>query len=166
MFVALSLTVAFPRPADAEPYDGREFTYSQPDGTTFKIRLFGDEFYAVEETLDGYVVVRDTNTWFFCYAELDQDGKAFVPAGKEKKLENRVGKTDPEKLGLKKHIRESQEIRKEKAQKRREEARVDRHGRPLESMRPKKEDKEKDEKGDEKGDKKGDDEGEKQKENK
>ena len=44
---------------DAAPYVGNEFTYYQPDGEAVQVRLYGDEFYAVEETLDGQVIVKN-----------------------------------------------------------------------------------------------------------
>lgn len=63
-------------------YDGTIMEFSQPDGTPVQIRLYGDEFYAVGETLDGYTVTKDLATGAFCYAEIATNGKGFVSTGK------------------------------------------------------------------------------------
>ena len=34
----------------------------QPDGTTIDIRLMGDEFYSWNEDVDGYTIIKDTQT--------------------------------------------------------------------------------------------------------
>lgn len=54
------------------------FTYTQPNGETFKVRLWGDEFFAYQETEDGYLVVRDPRKGFFCYAQVLPDGSDIV----------------------------------------------------------------------------------------
>jgi M6 family metalloprotease-like protein len=89
----------------AEPYNGRIFNYYQPDGSSFEIRLFGDEFYAVAETLDGYVVVQDPMTKFFSYAKLAKDGNSFESTG------IKAGSQIPQKLSLEKKIRISREAK-------------------------------------------------------
>ena len=66
----------------AEPYFGKEFTYYQPNGATIQVRLYGDEFYAVAETLSGHVVIRDKSTGFLCYADLNKDGTDYVSTGR------------------------------------------------------------------------------------
>ena len=38
----------------ASPFIGKTFTFTQPDGTTIQLRGWGDQHYAVFETLDGY----------------------------------------------------------------------------------------------------------------
>ncbi|MCK5059243.1 MAG: M6 family metalloprotease domain-containing protein [Candidatus Aminicenantes bacterium] len=60
---------------------GKEFTFTQPDGTTFKVRGWGDQHYAVFETLDGFSIVRDPNTGFYQFATLSEDGDDLVPSG-------------------------------------------------------------------------------------
>jgi len=65
----------------AEPYFGEEFTYYQPDGSSFQVRLCGDEFYAVAETLSGQVVIRDPATGYFCYAALNKDSTDYISTG-------------------------------------------------------------------------------------
>jgi hypothetical protein len=41
------------------PFFSKEFTFTQPDGTQFQVRGWGDQHYAVFETLDGFTVVQD-----------------------------------------------------------------------------------------------------------
>lgn len=40
------------------------YTYRQPDGTTFQVRLIGDEHLMFRETLDGYTIERDTDGYW------------------------------------------------------------------------------------------------------
>lgn len=82
-------------PVLASPYRGERFAYRQPDGEAITVRLWGDEFYAVEETEDGFVVTRDSDTGEFCYARLAPNRKSFVSSG------IRVGRGNPEKNGIK-----------------------------------------------------------------
>ena len=75
-------------------------TLSQPDGTTFKARLWGDENIHGWETEEGYTIVfdKDLNSW--TYAVNDPDGnlvssglivrKDEVPSTFEKKLKPKV----------------------------------------------------------------------------
>jgi M6 family metalloprotease-like protein len=66
----------------AVPYYGEEtFTYHQPDGATFPVKLYGDEFFAYQRTLDGYEVTLDEASGFWCYAALSPDGRSFLSTG-------------------------------------------------------------------------------------
>ena len=47
---------------------------AQPDGSTFSMVFYGDEFHKVRETLEGFSVVQDGDGWWF-YAVADEDGK-------------------------------------------------------------------------------------------
>lgn len=120
----------------AAPYDGETFTYYQPDGAPFPVRLFGDEFYAVAETPEGYVVTRDPDTGFFCFAELTPDRQDFAPAAAAP--ERRVGRVDPAALGLTLHLRIAPAARLERVRKAQRAAGVDIRGRPFqpESLGP------------------------------
>lgn len=40
----------------ATTFLGQTFTFTQPDGRTLQVRGWGDQPYAVFETLDGYPV--------------------------------------------------------------------------------------------------------------
>lgn len=64
----------------ATPFIGKTFTFTQPDGTTFKVRGWGDQHYAVFETLDGYSVVKDPSTGFYEIAQVSGDGTELEPA--------------------------------------------------------------------------------------
>ena len=58
----------------ASPFTGKTFTFTQPDGTTLQVRGWGDQHYAVFETLDGYTLVKNPTTGFFEIAQLSEDG--------------------------------------------------------------------------------------------
>jgi len=58
----------------ASPFVGKTFTFTQPDGTQFKVCGWGDQHYAVFETLDGYTVVKNPSTGFFEIAQISSDG--------------------------------------------------------------------------------------------
>jgi M6 family metalloprotease-like protein/uncharacterized delta-60 repeat protein len=61
----------------AAPYgpDGKLTEFTQPDGTRISLRVFGDEFYARTETLDGYTVVFDPSAKAYFYARRSADGQ-------------------------------------------------------------------------------------------
>lgn len=81
--MAVFLVAVLPLTAWAVPYFGEEvFTYRQPDGSTFGVRLYGDEFFAAQRTADeGREVIKDEATGFWCYARLAPDGRSFVSTG-------------------------------------------------------------------------------------
>ena len=58
----------------SSPFIGKTFTFTQPDGTQFEVRGWGDQHYAVFETLDGYTVVKNPATGFFEIAQVSSDG--------------------------------------------------------------------------------------------
>ena len=76
----------------AAPYDGDIYTYRQPDGTTFDVRLYGDEFFAYQETVDGHLLIRDSDTSSFCYAKRSADGRQLLSTGIP------VGKSSPPEM--------------------------------------------------------------------
>ena len=71
--------------------------YTQPDGTTFVYRAWGDEFGGNRETAEGYVFVYGSDGWAY-YAELDARGDYVASPYK-------VGVDDPAKIGIPKHLR-------------------------------------------------------------
>ena len=91
------------------PFFDEEFTFTNPDGTTIQVKGWGNQYYAVFETLDGFTVVKDPDTGFYNYAQLSDDKNSIVPA------DARVGKVDPRSLGLRPHVRIRRESAKEKA---------------------------------------------------
>jgi hypothetical protein len=62
------------RPA---PFDTGMIELQQPDETTFKGRIWGDEFFWWAATEDGYRFVQSGDGWYY-YAQLNQDGE-FAP---------------------------------------------------------------------------------------
>jgi hypothetical protein len=62
----------------AAPVSKLPYEFTQPDGSRVSVRLFGDEFYIRAESLDGYTLVRDEETGWICYAELDEAGGALI----------------------------------------------------------------------------------------
>ncbi|MBN2565580.1 MAG: M6 family metalloprotease domain-containing protein [Candidatus Eisenbacteria bacterium] len=99
--------------ATAAPYRGDEVTIRQPDGSLIVLLVWGDEFYAVGETRDGYTVVRDPDTRMFCYARLSADGSELVSTGIP-------ANEAPPLRGLAQHVRISQADAVERARSARE----------------------------------------------
>ena len=64
----------------AARFDGQIFTFTQPDGTPIQLRGWGDQYYAVFETLDGYTVAKNPATGYWEVARLAPDGNALQPA--------------------------------------------------------------------------------------
>jgi M6 family metalloprotease-like protein len=95
---AAALLVATPR-ANANPVFDEVRKVIQPDGSYVDVRIWGDEYYGVTESLDGYTLVRDPQTYFLCYARLTGDHNDLVSTG------TRVGTAEPRDLGLTRHLR-------------------------------------------------------------
>jgi M6 family metalloprotease-like protein len=62
------------------PFVGQVFTFTQPDGSTIELRGWGDQHYAVFETLDGYTVTQNPTTGYWEVARLAPDGQSLEPA--------------------------------------------------------------------------------------
>ena len=56
------------------PFEDEEFTFENPDGTSFKVRGSGNQYYAVFETEDGFTVLRDDASREWRFAEPADDG--------------------------------------------------------------------------------------------
>lgn len=91
------------------PFWGQQFTFSQPDGSTFHVKGWGNQYHAVFETLDGYTVVKDSITGYYVYAGLAHDGESLVPTAA------RPGHADPQLLGLATGIRIQPRVAKAQA---------------------------------------------------
>ncbi|MCF6188181.1 MAG: M6 family metalloprotease domain-containing protein [Desulfobulbaceae bacterium] len=83
---------------------GEMIVCGQRTGGEVQLRIFGDEFYARYETVDGYTVVFDKDYGGYCYALLAAG--RFVSSGVP------IGKPLP--AGLRKHLKEAPEVRNEK----------------------------------------------------
>jgi len=91
----------------AAPVTGQIFELLQPDRASVAVRIWGDEFYQVVESLDGYTLVKDKDTGIICYAKLSDDENELLSTGIP------VGGS-LEGLGIEPHIRISQDAAAEK----------------------------------------------------
>jgi M6 family metalloprotease-like protein len=81
------------------PFFGKVFELPQPDGTTLKVKGWGDQHHAVFEALDGHTVVEDPATGFYHYASLSANGDNLVPTG------GPAASEDPSRLSFSRHLR-------------------------------------------------------------
>jgi M6 family metalloprotease-like protein len=63
------------------PYWGDTLTLSQPDGSTVKVRCYGDEYYHRIESLDGFTLTQDPQSHWIEYASLAPDSSSFQSTG-------------------------------------------------------------------------------------
>lgn len=91
------------------PFYGKEFTFTQPDGTQIRVKGWGDQHHAVFESLDGYAIVLDPDSGFYCYADLSDDGEDLVSTGVK------VGVVDAANLGLRKGLRIKRDAARQEA---------------------------------------------------
>lgn len=83
---------------------GETLILTQCNGPDVELVVYGDEFYARYETVDGYTAVYDTDLGLFCYAVL-LDGR-FSSSG------SIIAKQPPP--DLRRHLKESAKVRNEK----------------------------------------------------
>jgi M6 family metalloprotease-like protein len=76
-----AVTAAWQAPVAGHPVWGEVFDVRQPDGEDIQVRIWGDEFYRVVESMDGYTLVPDPKTQVACYARLSEDGNELVSTG-------------------------------------------------------------------------------------
>lgn len=81
------------------PFYGEEFEFVQPDGSKIKLLGWGNQNYAIFESLEGFTVIRDPLTGFYQYAKLSADKNYLEPTGAV------VGQADPGSLGIEMHLR-------------------------------------------------------------
>ena len=60
--------------AAAIPADPTPVKVTQPDGSTVTVRLHGDEFFHITQTLDGYTLIKNANG-YYTYARQESDGR-------------------------------------------------------------------------------------------
>ncbi len=77
-------------------------TFTQQDGRVVKLKVFGDEFYARYETLNGYSAIREKGNFY--YATLEKG--AFVSTG--------IDILSPPPVDLPKHLLETSKVRQDK----------------------------------------------------
>ena len=78
-------------------------TLSQPDGTTINCYMTGDEYYQRVHDINGYTIIRDSETGYLVYAILKND--ELVSSG------HIVNTVDPASIGITKNINISKEKR-------------------------------------------------------
>jgi M6 family metalloprotease-like protein len=103
----LPLLLLVAAPAWADYVDGEIFKVKQPDGEVVQVRVWGDEFHRVAETLEGYSVTRDPDSSEVCYAKLSDDAGRLISTGV------RAGSGARDGLGLTKHLRIDPQVRDE-----------------------------------------------------
>ena len=90
--------------ASAAPMFGDAVELVQPDGTRLEVRAWGDEFYQVYETADGYTLVEDPKSRVWCYAQATLDGSELLSTGVP------AGSADPAVMGLQPHARQASTV--------------------------------------------------------
>jgi M6 family metalloprotease-like protein len=100
----------------ADPSWGDIFKLKQPNGNIVEVRIWGDEFYRVVESLDGYTLVRDPDTDIICYARLSADGNTLMSTGVD------VHSASGESAGVQPHLRINTEASRTIIREKREEA--------------------------------------------
>lgn len=75
----LSLILATATQAAPYPPEGRVTRWTQPDGRALELRVFGDDYHARTENIEGYTVVRNPADNAYHHASLSADGRSLVP---------------------------------------------------------------------------------------
>ena len=88
--------------------NGEVLVCGQREGGDIQLRIYGDEFYARYESLDGYTAVYDTTVGCYCYVTL--------AVGRYLSTGVPVGQPVPE--GIRKHLKEAGDVRNEKFERR------------------------------------------------
>ena len=96
LLVALGLLLLFPLAANAGPPRPGVVTLTQPDGSTFQARVWGDEREHGMQTLTGYTILLDPQTQYWVYAVRSPAGALIPATGPQGKFV--VGKSNPAAL--------------------------------------------------------------------
>ncbi|MBD1584564.1 M6 family metalloprotease domain-containing protein [Pseudoalteromonas sp. S16_S37] len=65
----------------AIPYKNHQYEYTQPNGEVVTISLEGNDYFALQRTQDGRLVIFDENKNGLTYAEVSSDGQDLVSTG-------------------------------------------------------------------------------------
>ena len=108
--IVLTLVGMLFSPVVARVYHATPYKFTQPDGDTVTVRLFGSDLYMDAESEDGYTLIRDEENGYICYAMLSADGREYASSGI--KFKDGVA---PSEVGMivKPHIRLKAERRNE-----------------------------------------------------
>lgn len=117
--LAIAVGLTLPMATRADPQRDLPVFVTQPDGRRIELRVTGDEFHQVTETVDGYTVTLNRDDGWICYAALFPDRSRLVPTP------HRVGVADPAALGLARNLRISKEARRAKIESARQSLRGD-----------------------------------------
>ena len=101
-----AVLVLIPTLAPAHPVRGETSRITQPDGEPLEVRIWGDEYYRVVESLAGYTLIPDAVTGEVCFARLSADGSELVSTG----VRAGSGAGNP---GLPRHLRIDPRVRDE-----------------------------------------------------
>lgn len=115
--------------ASADVVVGKQMSLYQPDGTEVQVRVWGDEFYTHVESLDGYTLIRDSQTNEICYAELNDAGR-LVSTGLV------AGSGDPAARGMQRGVREARDVVRQIVAERRADFEARRYSGPLAPENP------------------------------
>lgn len=99
ILIFLTLVVLLAPQSFAVPVWGEQFDLRQPDGSMVEVKIWGDEFYQVVESLDGYTLIRDPQTKEICYATLSDDKNELLSTG------FLAGQPLPAQVNIEPHIR-------------------------------------------------------------
>jgi M6 family metalloprotease-like protein len=98
--LAFACSLLFATRVEASPAAPHELTLTQPDGSRFTARQWGDEWNNGIETLDGYSILLTPGGWW-AYANLQPNGRLGFALRDDQPL--LVGQHDP--VGLAPHLR-------------------------------------------------------------
>jgi M6 family metalloprotease-like protein len=110
ILIFLTLVVLLARQSLAAPVWGEQFDLRQPDGSMVKVKIWGDEFYQIVESLDGYTLIRDAQTKEICYAVLSDDKNELLSTGVSASF------PIPTKANIERHLRINPAASQAKAQ--------------------------------------------------
>ena len=79
--IILTLVGMLFSPVVARVYHSTPYKFTQPDGDTVTVRLFGTDLYMDAESEDGYTLIRDDEDGYICYAMLSADGREYASSG-------------------------------------------------------------------------------------
>ncbi len=79
--VALIVVLGVAGTVCAAPVWDKVFEWRQSNGALIQVRVWGDEYYRIVESVDGYTLVLDSATGDACYAELSRDGTQLLSTG-------------------------------------------------------------------------------------
>ena len=74
IFLLLTVMGLLALTAAAIPADPTPVKVTQPDGSTVTVRLHGDEFFHITQTIDGYTLVKNA-AGYYTYARQESDGR-------------------------------------------------------------------------------------------